>query len=57
LADAVHRLLHGQTEPLAMFHLRDTGLPPTWTVGIPLLLIAGVITGAYTLARRRNRWF
>jgi hypothetical protein len=55
LADAVHRLLHGQTEPLAMFHLRDTGLPPTWTVGIPLLLIAGALTGAYTLARRQNR--
>jgi hypothetical protein len=54
LVDAARRLLHGQMEPLAMFHLRGTGLPPTWTVGVPLLLIAGAITGAYSLLRRRN---
>jgi hypothetical protein len=55
LVDAIRRLLHGQTEPLAMFHLSDSGLPPTWTIGVPLLLILGALTGAYTLARRRNR--
>ena len=54
LVDAVQRLLHGETEPLGMFHLRDAGLPPTWTVGVPLLLIAGAITGALTLVRRSN---
>jgi hypothetical protein len=55
LVDAVRRLLHGQTEPLAMFHLGDTGLPPTWTVGVPLLLIAGAISGAYSLVRQGDR--
>ena len=55
LVDAVRRLVHGHTEPLAMFHLRDTGLPTTWTVGVPLLLIAGAITSAYRLVWQRNR--
>jgi hypothetical protein len=40
---AVRRVLDGQTEPLAMFHLGATGLPPTWSVGVPLLLIAGIV--------------
>jgi 4-amino-4-deoxy-L-arabinose transferase-like glycosyltransferase len=45
LVGAISRLAHGQTEPLAMFHLKDTGLPPTWTVGVPLLLLVGLVSG------------
>jgi hypothetical protein len=41
---AARRLIHGQTEPLAMFHLKETGLPPTWAVGVPALLLAGLVT-------------
>jgi hypothetical protein len=40
---AARRLLDGQTEPLAMFHLSATGLPPTWSVGVPLVLVAGLV--------------
>lgn len=42
-AAALRRALDGQTEPLAMFHLSETGLPPTWSIGVPLLLLAGLI--------------
>ncbi len=41
---AARRLVRGQTEPLAVFHLSDTGLPSTWTVGVPALLLAGLVT-------------
>jgi hypothetical protein len=52
---AVRRVLDGQTEPLAMFHLNATGLPPTWSVGVPLLLIAGLIVsgGVWLFPRKR----
>jgi hypothetical protein len=52
---AVRRVLDGQTEPLAMFHLDATGLPPTWSVGVPLLLIAGLIVsgGVWLFPRKR----
>ncbi|MBN1200269.1 MAG: hypothetical protein JXJ20_00300 [Anaerolineae bacterium] len=47
LAGAIRRLLDGQTEPLALFRLADTGLPPTWAVGVPLLLALGLVVGAW----------
>ena len=52
---AVRRVLDGQTEPLAMFHLDTTGLPPTWSLGVPLLLIAGLIGsgGVWLFPRKR----
>jgi hypothetical protein len=52
---AVRRVLDGQTEPLAMFHLEATGLPPTWSVGVPLLLMAGLIVsgGVWLFPRKR----
>ncbi|MBN1680798.1 MAG: hypothetical protein JW966_10935, partial [Anaerolineae bacterium] len=45
LAAGLRRLVHAQTEPLALFHLADTGLPPTWAVGVPLLLLIGLGVG------------
>ena len=30
---------------MALFHLGETGLPPTWSVGAPLALLAGMIAG------------
>jgi len=42
LVAAVERLLDGDTEPLALFHLAGTGLPRTWTVGAPLVLLIGL---------------
>jgi hypothetical protein len=40
---SIQQVTHGHTEPLALFHLTDTGLPATWTVGVPVLLILGLI--------------
>lgn len=37
-------VIRGQTEPLAMFHLKATGLPATWWIGLPVLLLAGLAT-------------
>ncbi len=48
---ALRRVLDGQTEPLAMFHLNETGLPPTWSIGVPLLLLAGLIVSGGLLMR------
>ncbi len=48
---ALRRVLDGQTEPLAMFHLNETGLPATWSVGVPLLLLAGLIVSGGLLMR------
>jgi len=42
LGYALRDLQHGHTEPLAMFHLADHGLPPSWVIGVPLLLIIGL---------------
>ena len=50
-AAAFRRVLNGQTEPLAMFHLNETGLPATWSVGVPLLLLAGLIVSGELLMR------
>ena len=47
---AAERALRGQTEPLAVFHLRELGLPATWWVGLPALLLAGLATGTALLA-------
>ena len=55
---AVRRVLNGRTEPLAMFHLDRTGLPPTWYLGVPLILIAGLIVSSRALilpSRRISR--
>lgn len=51
LAVAVERLLAGQTEPLALFHLSGSGLPPAWTVGVPLLALAALALGAQKAAK------
>jgi hypothetical protein len=48
---AFRYVAQGQTEPLAMFHLGDTGLPPTWTLGAPALLLIGIMLGAWQLLR------
>lgn len=51
LVAATERILRGQTEPLAMFHLAGTGLPRTWTVGVPLTLLAGLGWSAWAIWR------
>jgi hypothetical protein len=51
LVGAIFRLAHGQTEPLAMFHLADTGLPATWTSSVPLLLITGLVGGIWLVGK------
>ena len=50
--DAVVRFSHGKTEPLAMFHLRDFGLPLTWVYGVPALLVIGLSMSAWQMRRR-----
>ncbi len=57
LVVAVERVLAGQTEPLALFHLAGSGLPRTWTVGAPLAALAGLALGGWAMARplRRGR--
>jgi hypothetical protein len=40
---AIRRVMHGQTEPVALLHLDDTGLPPAWTVGAPLVSVLGLV--------------
>lgn len=52
---AARRIASGYPEPLAMAHLAGTGLPPTWTVGLPLLLAAMVAAGARMLFRAARR--
>lgn len=36
---AVEQVRAGHTEPFALFQLEQTGLPPTWTVGLPVTLV------------------
>jgi hypothetical protein len=50
LVAAVTRLARGQSEPLAMFHLKSLGLPASWWVGLPLALTAGGAIGLVRLA-------
>lgn len=45
------RLAAGRTEPLALFHLSGSGLPRAWTVGAPLLAVAGLALGSGIIAR------
>lgn len=45
LVAAGERWISGQWVAPGMLHLADTGLPPTWVVGVPLALLAGVLTG------------
>ncbi|MBN2304856.1 MAG: hypothetical protein JXQ72_10285, partial [Anaerolineae bacterium] len=54
LAGAIRRLADGHTEPLALFHLRDSGLPPTWTTGAPLAVIVGLVIGVRGIIRRNG---
>lgn len=51
LVGAARRLADGRTEPLALFHLAETGLPRTWSAGAPALLIAGALAASGRLAR------
>ncbi len=51
LAVAVERLAGGRTEPLALFHLSGSGLPPAWTLGAPLLALGGLALGARKAAK------
>lgn len=51
LVSAGRLISEGDTEPLALFHLGDTGLPPTWTVGVPVLLVLALIVSGGMLAR------
>lgn len=44
-------LIAGRTEPLALFHLHETGLPPVWSVGVPLVCLSGLVVGVMLLAR------
>lgn len=46
---AAGELAGGHTEPLALFALADTGLPPTWSVGVPLLCAIGIALGAWRI--------
>ncbi len=46
LVGAARALVAGRTESLGLFHLEAVGLPVTWTVGVPLLLLAGLVAGA-----------
>jgi hypothetical protein len=61
LAGAVEQVARGDTEPLALFQLAETGLPPPWSIGAPLLLLAGLGAGAWRMgqdwhrSRERNR--
>lgn len=57
LAVAVERAFAGQTEPLALFHLAGSGLPRTWTVGVPLAALVGMALGGWAMMRplRRGR--
>ncbi len=50
---AIRDVAHRRTEPLAMFHLDETGLPRTWTVGVPILLILGVIASIRGMIRTK----
>ncbi len=52
LVGATRRVIHGQMEPLALFHLKETGLPPTWTIGVPLLLIAGLVVSGWRFVKK-----
>lgn len=52
---ALRLLFEGQSEPLALFHLGATGLPPTWQIGAPALAIAGTIAGTWSVLRAMCR--
>jgi hypothetical protein len=51
LAGATRLLADGHSEPLALFHLTESGLPRTWSVGAPALLSGGLIAGIWRMAR------
>ncbi|MCL4238055.1 MAG: hypothetical protein KJ047_07370 [Anaerolineae bacterium] len=51
LLGAVRLLADGQSEPLALFHLAETGLPRTWSAGAPALLVGGALASAWWMAR------
>ncbi|NDJ75153.1 MAG: hypothetical protein GYB65_02750 [Chloroflexi bacterium] len=51
LVGAAQMVARGETEPLVLFHLKDTGLPPTWSIGAPLLLLIGLAWGGFVIVR------
>jgi hypothetical protein len=55
LVYAAGRAIAGDTEPLALFHLDDTGLPPTWTTGFPVLIGLGCALSAWRILNRHLR--
>ena len=55
LLAAARRALDGTTEPLALFHLGGLGLPATWTAGLPLACVAGLLIGAWRVAAWARR--
>jgi hypothetical protein len=48
---AARQVIAGQTEPLALFHLRGSGLPPAWWIGTPALAVIGAAVGAWRIMR------
>jgi len=55
LVGAARLLAEGRSEPLALFHLAETGLPGTWSAGAPALLIAGTFAAGWRMARAARR--
>jgi hypothetical protein len=51
LAGSMQRLVQGRTEPLGLFHLDETGLPITWTAGVPALLIGGALVSFWGMIK------
>ncbi len=51
LVGAVRMLADGRSEPLALFHLAESGLPRAWSVGAPALLSGGLVASAWRVAR------
>lgn len=45
------RLLDGQTDPRGLLHLREMGLPPVWSAGVPAALGAGLLLGVWQMWR------
>ncbi|MBN1564884.1 MAG: hypothetical protein JXA10_13640, partial [Anaerolineae bacterium] len=46
---AARQVIAGHTEPRALLHLNDTGLPPSWTWGVPVLCVIGLLWSGWRL--------
>lgn len=53
---AAGQVVRGRSEPLGLLHLAASGLPPTWSLGVPFALGLGALVGARGLLQtlRRN---